>query len=151
VSRDSGATWATATLSSAVTPGSLVLSTANGTLVYALARIGTRLALFRSADAGTTWTGPRYEPQWGIPSSYGISVGTDGGVQVFYVAGDGDTTFTRSNDNGVTFVPTDVPFATGGPIVAVPGGYVMLGFAPKLSTDGRVWESLTLPSAPVNG
>lgn len=145
VSRDSGTTWTTGLLGAKVSAGSVVLATGDGADVYALARIGVKVALFRSVDGGVTWSAPKVQVQWGTPASYGISVGPTGVVQVFYVASDGDATFTRSTDGGQTFVPTGIPIPTNGQIVSVPGGYVLLGSDPQISTDGQTWTNLRLP------
>ena len=145
VSRDSGTTWTTGLLGAKVPTGSVVLATGDGNDVYALARIGVKVALFCSVDGGVTWSAPKVQTQWGTPASYGISVNAGGVVQVFYVASDGDATFTRSSDGGRTFVPSGVPIPTNGQIVPVPGGYVLLGSQPQLSADGQTWTSLRLP------
>ena len=120
-SHDGGATW---TFPGRVQPSQFnsdpVLDTdALGNFFYLSYPGGTSSSLFRSGDAGLSWTGPAAAPggdkAW-MTIDKGSSIGR-GNVYVMWQVASGPNTFTRSTNGGTSFmaaiaVPSTPTFGT---------------------------------------
>jgi hypothetical protein len=58
------------------------------------------------------------------------------GTLLTWLAASPATVYLASSDGGAQFISVTGP---GGPIVALPDGYVSLGSSPALSRDGTTW------------
>ncbi|MBK8980082.1 MAG: exo-alpha-sialidase [Planctomycetes bacterium] len=108
-SHDGGLTW---THPGSLQPGffnsdPVVDTDANGVFFYLGYPSGSTLNLFRSATAGTTWTGPVVTPggdkAW-MTIDKGNSIGR-GHIYIMWQVASGPNTFTRSTNGGASFSP----------------------------------------------
>jgi hypothetical protein len=107
------------------------------------------MTLQRSSDGGQTWTTLQSASTWPASARYGLITAKDKSLIVWFTTNSGGTVIVRSRDDGATFTPYRNPGSSTGPIVAVNGGYLMLGSKPVLSHDGVNWSAATVPWIPL--
>lgn len=142
-SRDAGRTWTATPLAviAGVQPPSL--ASRDGTTAYLLVRANDRtMRLYRTRDGGHSWTRLPVALPWSDDptAAYGIVMLPDGSLLSWL--GTDPTKYARSADDGETFTRVSGP---GGPVIAVPDGYVAVSRRPKLSSDGVTWTEAALP------
>src|SRR5262245_33943950 len=147
VTHDNGATWQTSSLG-VISDRPPALATQDGRKVYVLVHSAGQMLLIRSTDGGTTWSAPTIETAWNSYVRYGVLTPRDGSVGVWLATKDDEVSFCRSTNSGTTFTPVIGPYAPSGDVISLPGGYVTLGSAPTISTDGRSWTTIRLPVVP---
>jgi hypothetical protein len=157
VSRDAGQTWTTqplgvqsAQLSSYDQP---VFASYNGTRAYLLVRLATEeFALFSTADGGRTWHRRPGQLPWPQPipvgAQYGLVVRSDGSI-LAWLASSPTITYLESTDSAGQFRLTSS--GPGGPVFALPDGYVELGSRPAISRDGASWAPTRIAYAVPGG
>jgi hypothetical protein len=146
---DNGASWRTRPLGlTADATSTPSLATVDGRNVYVLAAAHGHLFLVRSTDGGATWRSPVQQPLTTTLTQFGVMTPADGSVSLWIAGADGSIVFRRSTDHGTTFVTEAGPRAPNSPVVTLPDGYVTLGPHPTMSTDGRTWQTVTMPYVP---
>jgi hypothetical protein len=147
VSRDTGKSWSTRPMgmNKVDAPPSIV---EQNNVLYLLASSNSKMTLQKSSDDGQTWTPLPAATTWPKSARYGLVTAHDKSL-IAWISTSSGTVLLRSKDAGATFVPYRNPGASTGPIVAVPGGYLMLGSKPALSHDGVTWANATIPWLPL--
>jgi hypothetical protein len=153
VSRDQGRQWMVRSL--AAPPGQLdvpTLATHDGITVHAYIRYSTGIRQFRTNDGGLTWAevAKRIELP-GVLASHGALAGRRFGAVaradrsvLLWIEDTTVPVFLNSTD-GESFTLYTGPSAA---VVAVDGGYVTLGEAPRISLDCMNWAPAAM-AAPV--
>ncbi len=148
VSKDQGRHWLARSLN--VPPGidAPTVATLDGTTAHAFIRYGKGIRHFRTRDGGESWQEVTVKVELPAPLSndgalngraFGALVRPDRSV-LLWVAGDSETVYLESLDGehfGIVAGP-------GGGLDPVDNGYASLGAVPRLSTDGRTWQSAAL-------
>jgi hypothetical protein len=148
VSRDSGRSWSMRPTGLSQIDATPAIVEQSGKL-YMLVGAGGRMTLQRSSDGGQTWTTLQSASTWPASARYGLITAKDKSLIVWFTTNSGGTVIVRSRDDGATFTPYRNPGSSTGPIVAVNGGYLMLGSKPVLSHDGVNWSAATVPWIPL--
>jgi hypothetical protein len=147
VSTDAGRTWITRPLglNTAQVSGydQPILASYTGRTAYLLVRLADEeFALYWTNDAGQTWGRRNGQLPWPQPipvgAPYGLVVRPDGTL-LAWLASSPTITYLESTDRGATFRVTSS--GPGGPVFALPDGYVQLGSPPAVSRDAASWAA----------
>lgn len=144
VSHDGGVTWKVDNLGVPPDAGSPVIATADGRIAYAYLPVGTQVRQWRSRDGGASWQAVAASMPWpaaASPGGFGAVVRPDGSLLIWQAEPPAPV-FLESTDAGASYHAVSGP---GGPVVALPGGYVALGEHTALSRDARTWVPVTVP------
>ncbi|MEN3310517.1 MAG: hypothetical protein V7603_6719 [Micromonosporaceae bacterium] len=145
VSRDAGHTWTTQSLGLPVAQMSSfdepVFASYTGMTAFLLLRLADEeFALFWTVDGGRTWHRQPGQLPWPQPvpvgAAYGLVVRPDGSL-LAWLASSPTITYLESAEAGAQFRVTSS--GPGGPVFAIPDGYVELGIRPALSRDAATW------------
>ncbi|GAA3224928.1 sialidase family protein [Dactylosporangium siamense] len=148
VSKDQGRNWLAHPLNAPPGIDAPTVVTLDGTTAHAFIRYSKGLRHFRTRDGGNSWQEVTTKIELPAPLSndgalngraFGALVRPDRSV-LLWVAGDSETVYLESLDGehfGIVAGP-------GGSLDPVDNGYASLGASPRLSTDGRNWQSATL-------
>jgi hypothetical protein len=147
VSRDEGRNWSVRPMGLSQIDSSPAI-VQQGNAIYLLASSNRKMTLQKSTDDGQTWNPLGGAANWPQSSHYGLATAHDKSL-IAWITTNSGTVLLRSGDAGATFVPYRNPGASAGPIVAVSGGYLMLGGKPALSHDGVTWATATIPWLPM--
>jgi hypothetical protein len=148
VSKDQGRHWLARALNAPPGIDAPTVVTLDGTTAHAFIRYSKGIRHFRTRDGGDSWQEVTTKIELPAPlNNDGALNGRDFGALVrpdrsvlLWVAGDSETVYLESLDGehfGIVAGP-------GGAIDPVDNGYASLGISPRLSTDGRNWQSATL-------
>jgi hypothetical protein len=147
VSRDAGRTWTTQALGLTVNQLSSfdepVFASYTGATAYLLLRqADEEFALFWTVDGGQNWHRQQTRLPWPEPvpvgAAYGLVVRPDGSL-LAWLSSNPTVTYLDSAGAGAPFrVSSSGP---GGPVYAVPDGYVELGSKPAISRDAATWAA----------
>lgn len=147
VSTDQGRTWLARTFNVPAGIDAPTVATLDGTTAHAFIRYSKGIRHFRTHDGGKSWQEVTTKIELPPPlnddgalngRNFGALVRPDRSL-LLWVQGDTETAYLESLDGehfGIVAGPA-------GPIVAVDNGYAALGEPPRLSTDGRTWQSAT--------
>lgn len=149
VSKDQGRHWLARALGAPPGIDAPTVATLDGTTAHAFIRYGKGIRHFRTRDGGESWQEVTAKLELPAPlnndgalngRAFGALVRPDRSV-LLWVAGDSETVYLESLDGehfGVVAGP-------GGGLDPLDNGYTTLGTpSPRLSTDGRNWQSATL-------
>ncbi|GAB3869793.1 hypothetical protein ACFPIJ_15235 [Dactylosporangium cerinum] len=148
VSKDQGRHWLARAFNAPPGIDAPTVVTLDGTTAHAFIRYGKGIRHFRTRDGGESWQEVTTKIELPAPlnndgalngRAFGALVRPDRSV-LLWVAGDSETVYLESLDGehfGIVAGP-------GGGIDPVDNGYASLGASPRLSTDGRNWQSATL-------
>ncbi|MEV0132046.1 sialidase family protein [Dactylosporangium sp. NPDC050688] len=150
VSKDQGRRWLARALDAPPGIDAPTVVTRDGTTAHAFIRYAKGIRHFRSRDGGESWQEVTTKIELPAPldndgalngRAFGALVRPDRSVQL-WIRGDSETIYLESLDGehfGVVAGP-------GGPLHAVDNGFATLSDPPRLSTDGRSWDTGGMPA-----
>ncbi|MGI5178968.1 hypothetical protein ACQEVZ_21785 [Dactylosporangium sp. CA-152071] len=148
VSTDQGRHWQAVTLPAPTGIDAPTLATLDGVTAHAFIRYSKGIRHFRTRDGGHTWQEVTTKIELPAPlnndgalngRAFGVLARLDRSL-VLWVQGDSEIAYLQSID-GEHF---EIVAGPGGPLDALDNGYASLGDPPRLSLDGRNWQSATL-------
>ena len=147
VSADKGRTWTERSLGLPPSSQAPVFASYDGHTAYLLSRADTGdFSLLVTTDGGYSWQRCTGALPWPEPiaarADFGLVVRPDGSILAWLVTGPG-VAYLQSAAGGGHF--TAVDNGPGGPVYALPDGYVSAALSPQVSRDAATWVPAKLP------